>query len=50
MKNKEYIDKNQMIDDLIPIFNRLSPQDKGDIMDVIYKQEIKTIENDDYER
>ena len=38
---KIYIDKDQLIDDLIPIFNRLSPKDKGDIMETIYKQKQK---------
>ena len=42
-ENKEYIDKDQLIDDLLPIFNRLSPKDKGDIMEVIYKQEVRNL-------
>lgn len=48
MSNNRYIDMDNLIDELIPIFNKLSPQDKGDIMETIYKQKIVEL-NENFE-
>lgn len=48
-KDLKYINKDDLIDDLIPIFNRLSPKDKGDIMEVIYNQKQVSVEKNTYD-
>ena len=45
LKN-QYINKDNLINDLIPIFNRLSPKDKGDIMEIIYKQKAYSLDSE----
>ena len=45
LKN-QYINKDNLINDLIPIFNRLSPKDKGDIMEIIYKQKVYSLDSE----
>lgn len=45
-QKSQYIDKDILIDDFIPILNRLSPKDKGDIMEVIYKQKVYSLDNE----